>query len=128
MAVENRGKVTVLVVEDQPELLFMTRRLLEHEGYAVVAAENGRVAIDTLRNRPVDIMVLDMVLEDSFDGLDCYREAAALRPGQKAIIVSGGEPGPRVAEVQRLGAGRFVRKPFLFPTLLRALREELEGA
>ncbi len=127
MSTDIRGSVSVMVVDDQPEVRVVIRLLLERAGYVVVAASNGRVAIESLRKRPVDIMVLDMVLEGSFDGLDCYRAAVALRPGQKAILVSGYEAGPRVAEAQRLGAGRFIHKPFSVSTLLQALQEELEG-
>ncbi len=125
---ELRGTETVMLVEDQPEQRAVTRRLLERAGYVVVAVENGHAAIASLRKQPVDIMVLDMIMEESFDGLDCYREAIAIRPGQKAIIVSGYAETSRVVEAQRLGAGRFVRKPYRVNTLLQAVREELEKA
>jgi len=122
------GTETVMLVEDQPEQRIITSRLLERAGYSVVAVENGRAAIVVLRQRPVDIIVLDMIMEDTFDGLDVYREAVAIKPGQKAIIVSGYAETSRVVEAQRLGAGRFIRKPFRVDTLLLAIREELEKA
>ena len=125
MPPELYGTRSVLVVEDQPEMRTVTTLILKHAGYTVVEVENGQEAINLLRKRPVDIMVLDMVLEQSFDGLDCYREAIAIRPGQKAIIVSGSAVTSRVLKAQRLGAGRFVLKPFKANTLLQALREEL---
>jgi two-component system cell cycle sensor histidine kinase/response regulator CckA len=120
------GNVTVLVVDDQPEIRMLTAIILSRAGYAVVSAENGREAIELVRERHVDILVLDMVLEKSFDGLDCFREALQARPGLKAIIVSGYPRSARVAEAQALGAGRFIQKPYHASELLRALREEIE--
>ena len=122
---ELQGTEIVMVVDDQPEVRALTRRILELAGYTVVEAKNGRAAVALLEKQPVHLMVLDMALEPSFDGLDCYREAIAIRPGQKAIIVSGSEDRERVAEAQSLGAGRFIEKPFAAVDLVQAVREEL---
>ncbi|MGA2477366.1 MAG: response regulator [Spirochaetia bacterium] len=123
--VSAQGTETVMVVEDQPEVRALTIRILELAGYIVVGVENGRAAVTLLRKQPVHLIVLDMMLEPSFDGLDCYREAVAIQPGQKAIIVSGYADIERVAEAQRLGAGRHIKKPFTAVHLLQAVREEL---
>jgi DNA-binding NtrC family response regulator len=116
---------TVMVVDDRPEMRTLIRQILELAGYTIVEAENGRAAVALLGRQPAHLMVLDMMLEPSFDGLDCYRAATAIRPGQKAIIVSGLADMGRVAEAQRIGAGRFIEKPFTAECLLRAVREEL---
>jgi two-component system cell cycle sensor histidine kinase/response regulator CckA len=123
---ENRpGNVSVLVVDDQPEIRNITVLMLSRAGYTVSSAESGHEAVSLIRRRPVDIMVLDMVLGESFDGLDCYREALSVRPGLKAIIVSGYPQSSRVTEAQALGAGKFIQKPYHAKELLNALREEL---
>ncbi len=124
---ENRpGNVSILVVDDQPEIRKLTVLMLSRAGYTVSSAENGHEAVSLIKRRPVDIMVLDMVLGESFDGLDCYREAVSIRPGLKAIIVSGYPQSSRVAEAQALGAGKFIQKPYHAKELLNALREEIE--
>jgi PAS domain S-box-containing protein len=120
------GTERILLVEDQPEQREMTRRVLERAGYTVLAAEHGRAAVDILRHEAVDLMLLDMIMEESFDGLDCYRAALALHPGQKAVLVSGYAETERVAEALRLGAGGFIRKPYRKNELLGAIRGELE--
>jgi len=127
-ASEVHGGERVMVVEDQPEQRAMATRLLERAGYTVVTAEHGHAAIELLKRQPVDIMLLDMIMEDSFDGLDCYRQAIVVRPGQKAIIVSGFAETERVTEALRLGAGAFIRKPYRMNVLLQAIRDELERA
>ena len=65
-------------------------------------------------------------MDPGMDGLDTYKEILALHPGQKAIIVSGFSETDRVKEVQRLGAGAYVKKPFLFEKIGRAVKEELD--
>jgi DNA-binding NarL/FixJ family response regulator len=49
-----------------------------------------------------------------------------MHPGQKAVIASGYSETDRVREVQRLGAGAYIRKPFLMETLGLAIRKELD--
>ena len=120
-----RGTGTVMVVEDQQEMRALTTRILELAGYIVVGVDNGHAAVALLRKQPVDLMVLDMNLQPSFNGLDCYREAVAIRPGQKAIFVSGCTDMEWVAEARRLGAGRHIQKPFTIIGLLEAVRDEL---
>ena len=73
----------------------------------------------------MDILVLDMIMDPGIDGLDTYRAIAELHPGQKAVIASGYSETIRVTEAQRLGAGQYVRKPFLRETISRAVKEEL---
>ncbi len=127
MTSENRhGNVSVLVVDDQPEIRNLTVLMLSRAGYTVSSAENGHEAVSLIKRRHVDILVLDMVLGESFDGLDCYREALSFRPGLKAIIVSGHPKSSRVAEAQALGAGKFIQKPYHAKELLNALSEELK--
>ena len=67
-----------------------------------------------------------MIMEKDFDGLDTYREIIKLYPGQKAVIVSGFSPTNRVNEMQKLGAGPYVKKPYTLTTISKAIREELD--
>ena len=65
-------------------------------------------------------------MEKDFDGLQTYKEMIKQRPGQKAIIVSGFSATERVQEMQRLGAGQYVKKPYSRETIGRAVRKELD--
>jgi len=67
-----------------------------------------------------------MIMEENFDGLDTYREIIKIRPGQKAVIVSGFSATERVDEMLSLGAGAYVKKPFTFSSLSKAIRIELD--
>ncbi|HLZ19677.1 MAG TPA: hypothetical protein VKO67_08700, partial [Smithellaceae bacterium] len=59
-------------------------------------------------------------------GLTTYQQILEFRPGQKAVIVSGFAETDRVSEAQRLGAGAYVKKPYILETLGVAIRHELD--
>ena len=122
-----RGSETVLVVDDVEEQRCIAARLLFSLGYRVVTAVNGREAVRYVGQHHVDILVLDMAMEDDFDGLDTFREIVKLQPGQKAILASGFSETNRVRETQRLGAGQFVRKPYTLGRIGKAVRQELDA-
>jgi len=120
------GTESVLVVDDDSAQLKVTTALISSLGYQVDAVANGHEAVNYFKNGSVDIIVLDMIMEKDFDGLDTYREIIKYRPGQKAIIVSGFSFTDRVAEMQDLGAGAYVKKPYTRSIIARAIREELD--
>ncbi len=120
------GKEKVLVVDDVEDQRILASDLLSSLGYRVETASNGREAVEYLRNHSVDIIVLDMIMEKDFDGLDTYREIIRLHPGQKAVIVSGFSVTKRVEKMQKLGAGPYIRKPYTREVIGKAVREELD--
>ncbi|MEW5923973.1 MAG: response regulator [Candidatus Zixiibacteriota bacterium] len=120
------GIESVLVVDDSSEQRELAAEIIGGLGYTVHTVENGRQAIDFVSRKPVDILLLDMIMEPDFDGLDTYQEILKIHPGQKALIVSGFSSTDRVQEMLKLGAGKYIRKPYNMDTLTRALREELD--
>ena len=122
------GCETILVVDDSPEQRDLASAILSGLGYSVSTAPNGPAAIDWLQANRADLIVLDMIMDDDFDGLDTYREIVEIRPGQKAVIVSGFSSTERVCEMQRLGAGAYVRKPYTATSLGAAVRQALGRA
>jgi two-component system cell cycle sensor histidine kinase/response regulator CckA len=121
-----RGQEEVLVVDDSEEQLELAKELISSFGYRIVTSRNGHEAIDYLRNHRVDLVVLDMIMERNFDGLDTYREIVKIHPGQRAIIASGFSPTKRVVEMRELGAGEYVKKPYTREAIGKAVRAELD--
>ena len=64
-------------------------------------------------------------MDPGMDGLDTYKEILELHPGQKAVIASGFSETDRAREVKRLGAGEYVKKPFLLEKIGLAVKREL---
>jgi signal transduction histidine kinase/ActR/RegA family two-component response regulator len=120
-----RGE-SILIIDDVKEQREVVSRMFVELGYSVAAVSSGEEALSFLRERPVDLLFLDMCMEPKMDGLDTYREALKIRPGQKALITSGYSETDRVKEAQELGAGPCIRKPFLLNTIAVAIRAELD--
>jgi len=120
------GHETVLVVDDVAEQRDIARELLSSLGYKVCMVDCGREAVEYLKSHGADIVLLDMIMEKDFDGLETYREILKIKPGQKALIVSGFSATERVNEAVELGAGQYIKKPYTLRQLGLAIRKELD--
>ena len=116
----------ILVVDDVEEQRDIASGMLKKLGYSVTAVASGEEAISHVRNDAPDLLVLDMIMDPGIDGLDTYRKILEYRPGQKAIVVSGFSETNRVKEIQKLGAGKYVKKPYTMENIGLAIREELD--
>jgi PAS domain S-box-containing protein len=124
---EYRGKGEfILVVDDVKEQRNLATTMLQKLNYRVESVSSGEEALAYILAYPVDLMVLDMIMDPGMDGLDTYRSVLEIRPKQKAIIVSGFSESERVSAAQALGAGAYVRKPYVMEKLGLAVRKELE--
>jgi PAS domain S-box-containing protein len=122
-----RGKgESVLVVDDIAEQRDVASRLLTRLGYMVHAVSSGEEAVEYLKGNKVDILVLDMIMAPGIDGLETYRRVLEISPQQKAILVSGFSQTERVNEAQKLGAGAYVKKPYVMERIGSAIRDELD--
>jgi DNA-binding NarL/FixJ family response regulator len=67
-----------------------------------------------------------MIMDPGIDGMETYRRILEIVPGQKAVIVSGFSETDRVRKSQEMGAGTFVRKPYILEKIGLAVRQELD--
>ena len=127
-AEDYKGKgETILIVDDVEEQREIASGMLEKLGYSVTSVSSGEAAIAYLKTESADLLVLDMIMDTGIDGLDTYKEILELHPRQKAIVASGFSETDRVKEVQRLGAGQFIKKPYTLEKIGVAIRDELEN-
>jgi PAS domain S-box-containing protein len=119
-----RGE-TILVVDDVKEQREVAASMLMRLGYEVRAVSSGEEAISHLKSNKADLIVLDMIMDPGMDGLETYRRILAMNPKQKAIIVSGFSETERVKKALELGAGAYVRKPYILEKIGMAIRKEL---
>ncbi|MDA8123756.1 MAG: response regulator [Deltaproteobacteria bacterium] len=115
----------ILVVDDIPEQREIATTILRSLGYHAASAASGEEAIAYLKDHSADLLILDMIMEPGMDGLETYRRLLEFRPLQKALIVSGYSETDRVREALLLGAGGYVKKPYLLQTISLAVRKEL---
>ena len=120
-----RGE-TILVVDDVTGQRELAARMLTKLSYEVTTVESGEEAIEHLKTNNAELIVLDMIMDPGIDGLETYKKILEINPAQKAIIVSGFSESERVQEAQELGAGPYVKKPYVLERLGIAVRNELD--
>jgi two-component system cell cycle sensor histidine kinase/response regulator CckA len=116
----------VLVVDDEQRQREIACRLLTKLGYQVDAVSSGEEAIEYLKEKSVDLIVLDMIMPKGMNGRKTYEEIVKTRPGQKAIIASGFSKTQDVKAAQSLGAGKYMKKPYTLKKIGIAVKKELE--
>ena len=99
--------------------------MLEKLGYHVWAVASGEEAVEYLKANTVDLVLLDMIMDPGINGLETYKRIIELHPKQKAIIASGFAVTDDVKETQKLGAGKYIKKPFKLEQIGLAVKEEL---
>jgi len=117
---------SILVVDDVKEQREVASTMLSTLGYSTHAVSGAKEAVEYLKEHTVDLIVLDMIMDPGPDGLDTYKEIIKMHPGQKAIIASGFSETDRVKEAQRLGVGKYVKKPYTLEKIGLVVKEELE--
>jgi PAS domain S-box-containing protein len=117
---------SILVVDDIEEQRQIASEMLEKLGYTVTSVCSGEEAVEYMREHAVDLLVLDMIMEPGMDGLETLKKILKIHSRQKSIIASGYSESARVIEAQQLGAGTYVKKPYLLEKIGLAIRTELE--
>ena len=117
---------SILVVDDVKEQRELAKEMLTKQSYRVTTVSSGEQALEYLKLHQVDLVVLDMIMDPGMDGLETYSKILEIHPRQKAIIVSGFSETKRVRKAQALGAGAYLKKPYVLEKLGLAVRKELD--
>jgi len=116
----------ILIVDDVKEQRDLATEMLKKLNYTLSSVASGEEAVAYLKDHSCDLLILDMIMDPGMDGLDTYKKVLEISPKQKAIIVSGFSESDRVQATHALGAGAYVRKPYVFEKLGLAVRKELD--
>jgi len=117
---------SILIVDDVDEQRGIASGMLEKLGYSITSVASGEEAVAYMKDHSADLLVLDMIMDPGIDGLETYKRVLELHPGQKAIIASGFSETDRVKKAQKLGAGAYLKKPYLLEKIGTAIRIELD--
>ncbi len=116
---------TVLVVDDERNILLTLSQALQLEGYKVELAAGAQLALDVLAARPVDAVLMDVKMPD-MDGVTALEKMKALDPELPVIMMSGHGTIDTAVKATHLGARDFLEKPISRDRLLLALRNALD--
>ena len=114
----------ILVVDDEPQVVWMLQFSLGAEGYQTLSARDGRAALDEVREHHPSVVLLDIMMP-VMDGWAFLEELQALPPDERprVIVVSARSSLRDRAKAAELGADAFVAKPFNVDDLLVVLHD-----
>jgi PAS domain S-box-containing protein len=114
----------ILVIDDVESQRDISCKMLETFGYKSKAVSSGEEAVEYLKENTADLILLDMIMDPGINGRETYERIIKIHPNQKAIIVSGFVETDEVKATQKLGAGKFIKKPLTLEKLGIAIKEE----
>lgn len=117
----------ILVVDDERLLRDIAQKMLQSLGYRVDTVASGEQALQFLEESPVDLILIDMLMEPGMNGRQTYEKIIQLYPGQKAVIASGFSESEDVKSALKQGIGGFLKKPYTMEQLANAVGEALRG-
>jgi PAS domain S-box-containing protein len=123
---EYLGTEQILIVDDMPEQVEIASLMLSKLGYNVSSATSGEAAVEYVRRKRPDLVVLDMIMQGGMDGLETYRQIIKIHPDMKVVITSGFSESERVRSMQQLGAGSYIQKPYTMERIGVVVRSELD--
>ncbi|HET9723445.1 MAG TPA: response regulator [Actinomycetota bacterium] len=121
---ETTVATSVLVVDDEPQVVWMLRFSLEAEGYQTISAGDGRDALDQIRRHRPKVVLLDIMMP-VMDGWSVLEELRTLAAGERprVVVVSARASTRDREKAIALGADAFVAKPFNVDDLLDVVHE-----
>ena len=128
LAAAPRDRITILLVEDEPGVRRLIRRMLVERGYRVLEASNGPDALELYEHQGsrVDLVLTDIVMPN-MSGSELAGKLFARRPGVKILFMTGYSEDAVFEHGVAAGAVPILSKPFLAEALDRKIRELLEG-
>jgi PAS domain S-box-containing protein len=122
-----KGKGTVLLVDDEEMVLEVGKELLDHLGYEVLLAENGREALELYKKNldKIDLVLLDMVMP-VMGGGEAFDRMKEINTNVKVLLSSGYSLEGEAKEILKRGCDAFIQKPFKMEQLSQKLMEVLD--
>lgn len=125
---------TVLVIDDEPDVRDSIQQVLGRVGFSVTTADNGAIGVRDFFERPVDVVIVDIIMPQS-NGIEVIKKIRAQFPGARILAISGGgnfaslgyKPGAITTEAYltsatQSGADAVMPKPFRRHELIALVR------
>jgi CheY-like chemotaxis protein len=118
----------ILIIDDEPALRMLVRRMLESAGHDVVEAEHGRAGVELYEKQAFDVVVTDIIMPES-EGLETVRRLRGIAPGLRIVAISGGGRGAAdyLGMASAFGANATLPKPFRREELLACVEGRSSG-
>jgi len=123
-----KGTETILLVEDEPEVRSVVERMLQQNGYTVIASENGGAALELSRGPgfDIDLLLTDMVMP-GISGREVAQAILSTHPDVAVLIMSGYNDETVERQGSPLPGASFIGKPFTMVQLMSQVRDILDA-
>lgn len=115
----------ILVVDDQESIRLALAKMLTKEGYEVILADEGEVALETLRKRKINIILTDLRMP-KMDGIQLLRASKLIRPEVEVILITAHGTIGKAVDAMKLGAYDFITKPFKKLVIVNMINKAIE--
>ncbi|MEK7369567.1 MAG: response regulator [Planctomycetota bacterium] len=105
------NKHTILVVDDDPEIVTLLSKILLSEGYNVMDAQNGLEALRKVKKGGIDLVILDLIMPE-MGGIEVLKRLGDIAPKLPVIVLTGHGDLQTAREAMMLGAYEYITKPF----------------
>jgi DNA-binding NtrC family response regulator len=115
----------ILIIDDEPHILLMLKKMLERIGYEIDLAANGNEGLELFKRNPSSLVITDIIMPEK-EGLETIREMKRVSPDLKIIAMSGGGKvsADNYLEIAKIfGASKVIEKPFTQQEMVSAVRE-----
>lgn len=120
------GTKTVLIVDDDHDILFAIRAAVESRGYRVITASDGNAGLNIAERERPDLVIVDMMMPKKSGFLVLERLKAKGREwSPKMIMITANEGGRHRAYAEMLGVDDYIRKPFSMDKLLESVKKNV---
>ncbi len=116
---------TILLIDDQLEQNEIIGKALQNMGYITYSVTSGEEGIAFIRSKPVDLVLLDMMMGSGLNGRETFEKILKIRPEQKAIVISGYAKNDEIMKAKDLGVSDFIEKPVTITKIGAAIRQSL---
>ncbi len=114
----------ILVADDQEGIRTLIKEILE-EAYTVLEAESGSKVLEIIKERPVDLVLLDIKMS-GMSGLETLSLLKEIKPGTPVLMITGFDDPDTLSQVMESGAMGYLSKPFEIQELLDKITHALQ--
>ena len=122
---EQQNQQTILIVDDDRELVDGLRAVLERQGFRVMQAHDGHQGKSSIYNQPPDLVILDMMMP-RMGGYPVLEHFKGREDAPPIIMITANEGSRHKAYAEYLGVIDYIRKPFAMERLLEAVNKALK--
>lgn len=119
------AKAKLLVADDEAYSREFLKVHLEEEGYEVTAVENGKKAIEAVKNNGYKVIFLDIVMPE-MDGIEALAAIKKINPGVSVVMITAYEISDKIKKALEMGARFCLRKPFIIIEVIAAAERALK--